>query len=106
MFASLGRALLPSSPWSSANDRGNKAGGGLPVRKAEDEELNEGRVQQELLVFRAEVREARDALGPLPDHLHGVCQQVVELLDVAGLLLLVGADFCLDVLKTEKRSDR
>lgn len=92
--------LPPGAP--PTLDRGNIEGRDLPVREAEDEELDEGRFQQELLVFGAEVREARDALGPLPDHLHGGREQVVELLDVAGLLLPVRDRFRLDVLRTER----
>lgn len=72
-----------------------------PISQTQDEEFNEGRLQQQLLVLGAELGETRDALRPLPDHLHGGCEQVVKLLDVARILLLVGADFRLVVLKSE-----
>lgn len=44
-------------------------GGNSPVCQAEDEELQEGRLQQQVLVARGQLCEAWDLLGPLADHL-------------------------------------
>lgn len=80
--------------------------GNLPIRQTQDEELNKCRFQQQLLVLGAEVREARDAPGPLPDHLHGGCEQIVELLDVGGVFFLVQADFGLVILKLQTAEEQ
>ncbi|KAG5838150.1 hypothetical protein ANANG_G00220720 [Anguilla anguilla] len=61
---------------------------GLPVRQPQDEELHEGRLQQQLLVLGAEGGEPGDALRPLADHVHGPRQQVIELPYVICVLLL------------------
>lgn len=74
----------------------------VPIRQAEDEEFDEGRFQQQLLVFGAEVAETGDVLRPLSYHLHGGRQQVVELPDVVGVFFLSWADFRLVVLSCRK----
>lgn len=73
----------------------------VPIRQAEDEELHEGRLQQQLLVFGAEVAETRDVLCPFPDHLHGGRQQVVELPDVVGVFFLAQVHLRLIVLRSK-----
>lgn len=45
-----------------------------PICKTQDEELNKRRLQQQFLIFWAELRETWDALRPLPDDLHGGCE--------------------------------
>lgn len=58
------------------------------VCQAKDEELQEGRLQQEVLVLLGQLAEALDLLGPLADDVHGAGEEVVELLHVHGVLLL------------------
>lgn len=61
--------------------------GSSPVGQAEDEELQEGRLQQQVLVTCAQLGKARDLLGPLADDLQGPREQVVELLHIPGIFL-------------------
>lgn len=89
---------------SGAGGRGGAewTGGSSPVGQAEDEELQEGRVQQKVLVAWREFGKAGDLLGPLADHLQGGGEQVVELLHVPSVLLAeVGQH---QLLELEERS--
>ena len=74
-----------------------------PICKTEDEEFDERRLQQQVLVLGAEVTETRDALRPLPDHLHGGGEEVIELFDVVSVLFLVRTDLRLFILKLQQR---
>lgn len=67
--------------------QGTADSGNSPVGQAEDEELQEGRLQQQVLVAWGQLSEARDLLSPLADHLQGTRKQVVELLHVPGIFL-------------------
>lgn len=58
-----------------------------PVCQPKNEELNKGRFKKKLLILRAEVCESWDGLSPVSYNIQGTGQQVVELLDVAGILL-------------------
>ena len=58
-----------------------------PVGQAEDEELQEGRLQQQVPVACAQLSEARDLLRPLADDLQGPREQVVELPHIPSILL-------------------
>lgn len=59
-----------------------------PVRQSEDEELNEGRFKEQLLVLCAEVCESWDGFGPDFYHVQRASQQVIELLNITNILLL------------------
>lgn len=94
-FASAGLDLAGGrgegwwSGGSGARQRGGarQAAGSSPVGQAEDEELQEGRLQQQVAVAGAQLGEARDLLGPLANDLQGPREQVVELPHVPSILL-------------------
>ena len=64
------------------------AGPGSPVGQAQDEELEEGGFQQQILVLPRQLGEALDFLGPFADDVHGAREEVVELLHIHRILLL------------------
>lgn len=59
-----------------------------PVRQSQHKKLQEGGVEEEVLVVLREGREARDPLRPVANDLHGSGQEVVELPDVLGVVPL------------------
>lgn len=86
------KALLPTAPIP--------AGGRSPVCQAQHEELEEGRLEEQILVGFGQVGEAGDLLRPAADDLHGAGEQVVELLDVLSVVpahLVVGVSLELEI---------
>lgn len=77
---------------SRAGWQGGRAGveqtaGGSPVGQTENEELQEGRLQQQVLVTGGQLGKAGNLLSPLADNLQGTREQVIELLHIPGVLL-------------------
>lgn len=58
----------------------------LPVGQAQDEELQERRVEEQVLVVFGQGGEARNLVGPTSDHLHRSGQEVVELTHVLSVV--------------------
>lgn len=58
-----------------------------PVCKSQNEELNKGRFEEQLLVLCAEICEPWDGFSPVSYHIQSTGQQVIKLLDIAGILL-------------------
>lgn len=81
------QVVVRGAPGQGSRGGAGQAAGSSPVGQAEDEELQEGRLQQQVLVACAQIRKARDLLGPLADDLQGPREQVVELLHVPGIFL-------------------
>lgn len=61
--------------------------GSSPVGQAENEEFQEGRLQQQVLVSRRKLSKARDLLCPLSDNFQGTHEQVIKLLHIACIFL-------------------
>ncbi len=67
----------------------------VPVRQAQHEELQEGRLEQQVLVWFRQIGKPGNLFCPSADDLHGCSEEVVELLDVlcvisAQLVVWVG----------------
>ena len=56
-----------------------------PVSQPQDEELQEGRVYEQVLVFAVELGEPGQPLGPAPRGFHGDGEQPIEELDLLGV---------------------
>lgn len=57
----------------------------VPVGQSQNKQLQEGGVDERVLVISVELGEAWDAVRPGPRHLHGAGQQAVEELDLLSL---------------------
>lgn len=78
--------------------------GSSPVGQAENEEFQEGRLQQQVLVSGGKLGKAWDLLCPLSDNFQGAREQVIKLLHIACIFLpVVGQQQLLELRGATKR---
>lgn len=78
--------------------------GSSPVSQAENEEFQEGRLQQQVLVSGGKLGKARDLLCPFSGNFQGTHEQVIELLHIACIFLPeAGQHQLLELRGTTKR---